>query len=150
MELPEAWLVLTSFYNYHRYILKDIEDRNQQFSNIFFWNNICKKISLWSYFLFFFFCEKITFKVGLFSASAVFSLWALKLTQQPTVTHDMHGNRKEAINKQRSPRTPSFKASVHLICWKRLFSDSIFRTNISHNASMWGALPYLNSLYHTI
>ena len=42
-----------------------------------------------------FFCEKITFKVGLFSL-ATFSLWAQKVNQQPVVTCDI-GNREEAI-----------------------------------------------------
>jgi len=39
----------------------------------------------------------------------------------------------------KGPEIPS-KASAYLICRKCLLADSIFRTNISHNSSIWRAL----------
>ena len=75
----------------------------------------------------------------------IFSLWAQKLNQQPAVMYDM-GNREEAID-NKGPEN-SLKASVHLICQKCIFLDSMFTTNISHNTSIWGTLAWLPHIIH--
>ena len=62
---------------------------------------------------------------------------AQKLKQEPALAYDM-GNSEELID-YKGP-WEHLRLLFYLLCWKCSFAASLFMTNISHNASMWGAL----------
>ena len=115
------------------------------FPTLFLGKASIRKVKLVELFplVYFFFARKLCLKLG-FSCFCSLFIEGSKVNQQPAV---MWGTeRKRTITK--GPlweRENSFKASVYLICQKCLCADSIFTTNISYNASIWGAVAWLLS-----
>ena len=93
---------------------------------------------------FFFFWRENCVRSWAFTAFVAFSLLARKLNRSNLLWRMKWGTeRKPSITK--GPEN-SLRASVYILCQKCLFADSIFTTNISHNASIWGTLTYLRHI----
>ena len=83
------------------------------------------------------------FEVGLLPLSWRFPCWLENWTANLLWRMKWGTERKPSITK--GPEN-SLRVSVYIICRKCLFADSIFTTNISHNASIWGTLACLRHI----